>query len=365
MTRLLLVFLPAAGGALGWRRIADGAVAGRGEGIDSLPPSDEPEGIVAVIPAEAVALHAAALEGLSLPQARAAARLLVSENSIAPVDTLHVALGEVLADGEDRMIAAVDAALMTQWLASLQAVGLDPDVMIPAPLLLPRPSDGYVTGMIEGMAVVRGRSSGWSDDPALTPLLTGEAPVTVLSPEDTERAIAIEVAAPSLNLRQGRFAKRQRWRIDWPLVRRLGWLGVAIATVTLLISIAAIARYSLAADALDLQADNAARSGLPRGDAANPVQALEDRLAGLRGGGLGFSATTGALFSAVQSTAGVELATLDFAADGSVRATVLAPGAPEVEALLARIRQAGLPVTASPFQTEGGRIRGELRISAP
>jgi hypothetical protein len=58
----------------------------------------------------------------------------------------------------------------------------------------------------------------------------------------------------------------------------------------------------------------------------------------------------------------VELTSLSFDNDGLLRATVLAPGASEAEALRGRIRAAGLAVEATPFTAEAGRIRGEFRI---
>jgi general secretion pathway protein L len=348
----LALFIGADDRLAGWWRIDGDQVAERGRPEDPLP-APRPERVVAIAPAAAMTVHDAELGALAPAQARAAARLLAAETSLAPIEGQHVAVGE--ADGADRSIAVIGAGRVLAWLQALAAHGLDPDAILPAPLVLPRPMHGYVRATIGGETVLRGRSTGFADDPVLAPLIIGDAPVETL---DEEGLVLRALAAPELDLRQGVFARRRGMRIDWRQVKRLGLLGLAILTVTLLIAIVQIVRLGSAADALDREADAVAARVVPNGGAA----ALEARLAGLRGGGHGFSATAGALFAAAQATPNVELAGIEFASDGLLRATVIATGAPDVEALRDRLRASGLTVEATPFQSENGRIRGELRI---
>lgn len=358
----LILFVAEDGGETGWL-LGDGdRIVARGADLAALPPGDYAR-VVAIAPADAASLHWAELPDLAKAQARAAARLLVSENSLAPAGSLHVALGRSV-DGEaDRAIGAVAADRIAGWIASFQALGFDPDSIVPAPLLLPRPDEAYVAGAPGGQPVLRGHNSGFADEPGLSDHIVGDSPVATIDGEALDASILVAIADPVLDLRQGAFAKRQPWRLDWPLVRRLGLLALAIAGVTLLIGLVLIARYSFAAERLEMQAEVAARAALPRGAAdGDPVAALDARLADLRGGGLGFSATAGALFGAVQATPNVELTALDFGADGLLRATIAASGAAEAEALRARIEEAGLNVEASPFRSEAGRITGEFRI---
>lgn len=349
----LLLFIAPEDRLAGWWQIDDGAVVARGGPADPLP-SPVPARVIAVAPAAAVAIHGAELAGLAPAQARAAARLLVAETSLAPIETQHVAVGE--ADGGDRPVAVVDTARMTAWLEALGRHGLDPQAVLPAPLVLPRPAHGYVRAEIGAETVLRSATTGFAEDGELTPLILGDAPVVET---DGEAALLAALAAPVLDLRQGAFARRRRLRIDWAHVRRLAWTCVAVATVTLLIGLVEIARFEAAADRALAEAAAMAAAAAP---GASPAM-LEARLAALRGGGLGFTATAGALVAAMQATPNVELAALDFASDGLLRATILAPGAADVEALRTRLRGAGLTVEATPFQSEQGRIRGELRIS--
>jgi general secretion pathway protein L len=351
----LILFIAPEDRIAGWWIVRDGHVAGRGDG-DSPLPDEVPERVIAIAPAEAMTIHAAELGGLATQQARAAARLLVAETSVVPIETQHVAIGEAL-DG-DRSVAVIGNGRMSAWIESLQSRGIDPDMILPAPLLLPRPGEGYRRARVGAETVLRGRSTAFADDPDLTELLIGDASVT---DSDAEPLVLAAIDAPELDLRQGAFAKRRRFGIDWRLARRLAGIGAAIAAVTLLIAITQIVRYSFGADALDAQAQEIARTAVP-GAGANPVAAIEARLAARRGGGIGFTATSGALLRAVQAVPSVELASLTFDADGLLRATVLAPGAADAEALRAQIRAAGLSIEATPFTSEAGRIRGEFRI---
>jgi general secretion pathway protein L len=340
-----------------WWIARDGRVAERGVAETVLPDALPPR-VVAVAPAGAMTIHAAKLGSLTTQQARTAARLLVADTSVAPVETQHVAVGE--ADGPDRSVAVIGNGRISAWLESLQVRGIDPDAVLPAPLLLPRPDQGFTRAVFGGETVLRGRSAAFADEPGLTELLVGEAPVEDL---DAEPLILAALDAPELDLRQGPFAKRRRFHLDWALARRLAGLAGAIAAVTLLIAIVQIVRYGFAADALDAEAGAVARRAVP--DAGgNPISTLQSRLAARRGAGMGFTATSGALLSAVQAVPSVELASLSFESDGMLRATVLAPGAAEAESLRARLRARGLSVEATPFTAENGRIRGEFRIGA-
>ena len=144
-----LLFLPSGDRGYHWVRFADGAI----RESDGVPPaSDDP--VIAIAPAESVALHWAELPVRSPAQAVAAARLLVAEASATPLAELHVAVGD---EGEgERPIAVVALAQMAQWLTDLTAHGIDPLAILPAPLLLPRPEEGYVRATIAGAAAAAG-----------------------------------------------------------------------------------------------------------------------------------------------------------------------------------------------------------------
>jgi general secretion pathway protein L len=351
-----LLFLPSDSRPWRWLRPADGAV---GEGV----PGDDAR-VVAVAPADAVTLHWARLPDRSPAQGVAAARLLVAEASATPASALHVAVGdEGGGAGTERPIGVVDAATMHGWLAALAAAGVDPDAILPAPMLLPAPAEGHVVAEIGGERVVRGPGSGFADEPGLTELITGGIAPLAVADADLAAAIAAALAAPPLDLRQGAFARRRRVEIDWRLVRRLAVLAVALAALTLAIDLVRLARLNLAADAATQEADRLAESGLPRGETVtDPGRQLVERLSRVRGPGRGFSATLAAVYAAVRQVPGSEVTSVAFQPDG----TLLVGLATQRESAPTDIKRAieatGLPVRAGVFQSAGGRVAGQVTV---
>lgn len=364
MSDTLVLFLPGADLPWRWLRIAGDVVQGRGEGF---PPGLDPDAPppIAVAPADAVTLHWAELPDRSPAQSVAAARILIAEASAAPLADLHVAVGRE-DDVAERPIGVVSAMRMHHWLATLAAEGIDPGAILPAPMLLPRPDEGYLRADLGGEGVVRGTTSGFADEARLTELVTGGVAPVVLGRDDLESAIVAAVASPALDLRQGAFARRRKFALDWALIRRLAWLSVGILSVTLAISLVSTLRYSFAADALDARAEALARQGLPRGETVNDAdRQLTERLARLRGGGLGFSRTAAALLAAVRAVPGSELTALAFDPDGDVRATVSAPGEGQAVDLRNRVEAQGFAARLGTLEAANGRVSGTLTVSAP
>lgn len=353
------LFLPQGDRPFRWARVEDGALR-EGEGVPA-----ETEEVIAVAPADAVALHWAELPVRSQAQAMAAARLLAAEASAAPVSDLHVAVGppeERDGAAAERPIGVVDLDRMRAWLAELARVGVDPAAIVPAPMLIPLPSQGYARAELGGEGVLRGRSSGFADEEGLTELLTGgEAPATLRRDEIVQ---ALATRPPALDLRQGPFAKRRRLAVDWRLVCRLGWYAAAIVLVTLAISLVRATKYSFGADVLEARADAVARQGLPRGaTVTNAPRQLDERLADLRGPGAGFSATAAAVFAAVRSVEGAELTALSFDGTGSLRIGVATASEASVNDLRAAIQRAGFAVNAGTFTSAAGRFAGEFTVT--
>lgn len=359
VSRFLLLELPAAPDApIAWRRIADGVVTDRGDDLVALEPAEpesvEGERVVAIAPAGDVTVNFADLPGLAPAQAAAAARLLASENSISPLDSLHIAVGDDPAEGEERLIATVDRVRMDDWLARTQSLGYDPDAIVPSSLLLPRPDEGFVRGELFGQTILRSHNSAFLDEDGLTALIVRDAPVTSLENGEAEAAMLPALAAPPVNLRQGAYAKRKRWAIDWALVRRLVNLGLGILLVLLVTQLVLILRYNAAADATEVRT-RALAATVTRGAGADPVRALDERLAANRGGGAGFPATSAAIFAAVRAIPNVELTSFDFGLDGSVKLGFAATSAADVGAILRQLETYGFDGTATTPRVEAGR----------
>ncbi|WP_010217471.1 type II secretion system protein GspL [Sphingomonas sp. PAMC 26621] len=362
MTDTLVLFLPAHDLPWRWLHIAGNVVAARGDGFPTLATEDG-RSHVAVVPADAVTLHWADLPDRSVAQSVTAARLLAADASATPIGALHVAVGRE-GDAVERPIGVVAAGQMQAWLDTLAANGVDPDAVLPAPMLLPRPETGYVRADLGGEGVVRGATSGFADEARLTELVTGGVAPEVLSRGEVEAAIVAAVAAPALDLRQGAFARRRKIGIDWGLIRRLAWLSAAILAVTVLITVVLLIKYSIAANELERRTDLLARTGLARGEAVSDAdRQLDARLERLRGGGQGFTRTTAAVFAAVQATPGTELRTLSFDSLGALRVTVGLQNEGQILDLRRRIGAAGFETTTQgQLVSTGGRLSGELVV---
>jgi general secretion pathway protein L len=360
MRDALLLFLARGGGIEGWIRIADGAIAARGAGIEE---SEAHRGapVVAVAPGEAVTLRWLELPaGLSAAQAAGAARLMAGEFSAQPLDELHVAAGQEAEEGGTRCVGLVPMETMRRWLADVEEAGLEAERLIPETLLLPAPEEGFATREAGALRLYRARDEAFAAEPELGELLLAGRGAVALDGDD---GLAEALARAPLDLRQGPFGRRREWRVAPARARRLAVLAAALLLVSLAVQIALIARYIFAADAAEAETHRIAVAALPRSPGiADPNAALTQRLAELRGGGAGFGATAGAVFEAVKATPNIELSALAFAPDGTLRATVQADSPAAVEALRQRVEAAGFAAEAGAPRSGGARRVADLLV---
>jgi general secretion pathway protein L len=363
MRDALLLFLDRGGGIEGWIRLAAGEIAGRGTGLDGVdghrgaPP-------VAVAPGEMVTLRWLDLPaGLTPPQAAGAARLMTAELSAQPIGDLHVAAGPDPGDGGGRCVGLVPLETMRGWLADLEEVGFDAHRLIPETLLLAPPAEGLATWDSEGLRLYRGRNEAFAAEPELGDILLGGRSAVAIDAEAFAAGLPAALEQAPLDLRQGPFGRRRNWRVAPARARRLAMMVAALLLVSLAVQVAAIARYSFAADSAETEARRVAAAALPRNrGVTDPESALAQRLAELRGGGAGFGATAGALFEAVKATPNVELSALAFAPDGLLRATVQADSPAAIEALRQRVEANGFAAEAGPPRSGGGRRVSDLTV---
>jgi general secretion pathway protein L len=359
---LVLIFLGRASGFEAWIRVADGSVA-TGPAVDGLEIGAE-DRVVAVAPGDSVALHWLELSsGLAPAQAAAAARLLVGEQMAQPISDLHVAVGRETESELGRSVALVPAATMASWLGELAAIGVDPDAIVPEPLLLPVPEEGIVRFDRSEYSLFRAPGEAFALEPDTAELIVAGRPVVEIDADVFAAALAPAAEDPLLDLRQGAFARRRQWRIDPALVRRLATLAIFLVLVTLAIQIATIMRYTFGADALEAETRRVAAAALPRNPGvANPSLELSDRLIALRGGGVGYGTISSALFAAIRATPNVELNGLAFSPDGSLRATIAADNLAPLEDLGRRVEAAGFVAELGPPRSGGGRRVADLLV---
>ena len=359
---MLLLFLDAEGGFGRWLRLAGGAVAARGEGLERPAAGER---LVVAVPGEQVTLRRVALEGAATPaQAAAAARLMLAEASAQPIGEMHVAAAREADEDGLRWAALVPLEAMSGWMAALAAEGLEPAHVVPETLLLAPPEEGFARfDRADGIALYRSAGEAFAVEPELGALVIGERPVTTLDRERFEAGLEAALSPPVLDLRQGPYAKRRHWRADKARLRRLAALGGVLLAATLAVQAAAIVRYTFAADALEAETRQIAARALPQAAGlSDPEADLARRLAELRGGGAGYGATAGAVFAAVRETPNVELSALSFGGDGSLRLSVMGDDPASVQALANRVEQAGFAVESGVPRAGGGRQVTDLTV---
>ncbi|MEC3911305.1 type II secretion system protein GspL [Sphingobium sp. CR2-8] len=365
----LIVFLAEAADAEPrWMRVVDGALVQSGVGanwlaacgIAELPPQAR---VMLVPPAALVTLYWTTHPDLPVRQGRAAARLAALAGGLVPADHLFA-----VADAQDdparpHIVAVAARADMQHWLLQAQHHGLDPDIIMPAPLLLPEPEEGFTRGAIGGETVLRGVDLTLTADMALPGLIGDAAILDVPAGVVEGRAIAA-LDAPPLDMRQGDFAKRvRRAAVDSRAVGRIAlWSGL-ILLASLMIALIGIAKQHMEASRLDRESLAQAQQVLL--GATDPAQALvemEGKLAARGAGARAFTAPVAGLLSAMQDAPGVVVTSLSRDADGMVRATLASAKADDINLVLLALQAAGFTITATPSQDPGGRTLADITV---
>ena len=341
------MFADAGGAPAGWRLLSAGAVVGRGDAVAELPEARPWVRIVLAVPGTDVTLHWIELaEGLTPVQAAAAARLQLAEDTPDPLGALHVAAGRT--ENGRTAVALVPAVRMDEWIAAARATGLEPDVMLPSPLLLQAPGEGLVRWQAsERVPDYRGVAQAFSVEDDLAALIVGDAPVRDIDESAREAGLAPVLADPPLNLRQGAFARRREWVVDRGAIRRLALLAGTLLLLSLALQLVIISRTTFAADRVEQEAIELRRALGSGGQAAQPAS---------------HAAAVAALFEAIRETPSAQLTQLAYQPGGVVVAGVTADSQATLDGLRARIEarglqaQGGLPVSA------GARFSSQLTI---
>lgn len=364
----LVVILPEESGAEPlWIRVAGGAVVQSGTGANWLAacglaalPADMV--VMLVPPAALVTLHWVDYPGLPARQGRAAARLAAIAGGIAPADQLFAAADENDDPARPHLVAVAARADLQHWLLWAQHHGLDPDIILPAPLLLPDAGEGFSRGIIGGVPVLRRSGLALAGDLAI-PELAGDAAVHDVEPGEIGARAAAALERPPLDLRQGDFAKRVRRSLDKRALGRIAlWSGL-ILLISLVIALLGLTRQHLAASSLDADSLRRAQQVVPGAPDLAQAEAEMDRQLAARGaGGYAFTAPVAGLLGAMQDAPGVQLTALSRNPDGTIRATLAAARTEEINTVLLALQAAGFTITATPSQDAGGRMLADITV---
>lgn len=360
MSRRLFVLLPASGTALRWRTQGeDGRTLASGLLVDDAEAAiDEDTRVTAIVPGSAVSLHWVELAAASAAQAASAARHLAADFVAAPIADQHVAAAtETDADGR-RLIGIVDKGVMAGWLATLAHHGLDPDEMVPAPLMLPVAEDAVSTLRSGDTLLVRAPDLALETEPTLAEMLIGGRALRPIL-----RDILDLPAYPDapLNLRQGEFRKAPPRAIGRADIRRMALLAAGIVAAWLGADLALALRHHFAANALEAEMQALAAKALPGAAITAPALQLQQRYAASASSG-GFTGMAASLFGALQASGTIRLESLRYEPTGTMRATLITPVGASAEPVRQRMAADGLNLIegASRSGDNGQRIDIEV-----
>lgn len=359
----LLLWLPADPVMpVGWWRIARGRLIA--EGDDAATLAEMPDHVLAVAPAALVALQWVACGNMTPQQAAVAAPLIAMDASLGDGASLHAVAAEPSQQGEEASVAVavVSIAIMEGWIARLAALDCPDCAIIPAPMLLPEPQDGFVIGTVGRDQIARGRDSAFEASDGVAAAIIGEAAVARVS-EDVlvHRAIA-EADAPTINLRQGRFGLRRPSGFDMRWAMRF---AACIAAAPMLLAGAGaveLMKIKRATAALDREVVAEVSALLPAvTDAAGAQLALRNEM-NRRGVGLGFTAVMSAIMDALRSREDVRLTTANQTPDGTVRVGLAGPDTDAINAVLLSLQQAGWRIAANNAGTADGTATADISV---
>ena len=370
---LLLTAFPATDDeALYWWHVADGAVQAWGCDPDPLMASqvygpDQTQadiGMIALVPSHltSIMVHEA-IDGATENQVLAAAAIAAKSQSLE-ADKVHIVAAM---DGTGAAVtASVGRDILAAGLVHLQALGIDPDAIIPSGWLLPVASDGAVSGDFGFDRVLRAGNMIAIDDPALREFLFADLSINPIAGDDFDAMMVGASEKRDLNFRSGPFAKKTRRTIGAAQKRRLGWMAVALVMISLAIPLVQLAKYHWAASAADEAA--LAKAAAVVGEQENPdsaERALDQRLIAENRGNIMFPVPASALYSALQQVPNVAITRMAYGENGIVSATLSAVRNEDINPVLIAVQEAGFVITATPRTDATGSAQADITVRAP
>lgn len=374
MSRILLRIAP--DGELRWL-----STSGPVRVQSGVPPVAPDDRLWVIFPAEDVLLMSAPRVARSAAQLQQALPYAIEDQLAAAIETQHVAWAPA-ADPQQVAVAVVARTRIEALLSLLRTHGLEPDVLIPEPLLLPWQA-GVATVMLESnRALLRyGEASAFVGQPGelqifasvleagLDGVLVGDqqSPLPLRNSRRVDDALLAYADAlrndPALSLLQGDYAPRRR---AGSTQRAWRWAaGLALAGLFLSFTYAVLERAQLQS-LVDRQRSEMAdlyRAAVP--GATRVVDAEQQLRSALAAAGQGRGDSSLALLAqaapALSSDARIQLDALELR-DSSLELVVSAPDVAALDALQQRLAVgAKVELTAATPGSKG--VEGRLRMS--
>lgn len=302
-------------------------------------------------------------DGFTEKQGLAAATIESRKQCLDP-DILHIAAAN-LSDGEV-ITASIAHEAVAAGLSRLQAMGIDPDFVIPAGLLFLPYKDQVIKVDLGFEQLLRGKRLVAPADTALIEHFLEGREIAILEADGLETAIAGCAPQNTVNLRSGIFAKKTSVMLSQKQKRLLGGVIAALLLVSIAIPLVQWMKFSMATDTADSAALNAAETQFGKVENLKVAEReLDKRLISERRGNSIFSVPASALFSAVQTTPGVAIDRLSYRQDGVVSARLSAVRNEEINPVLVTLQNDGFVITATPTTDATGTAKADITVRVP
>ncbi len=366
MSGHVIIALPAVpDAALRWYRLdIDAGIAESGSlAPDEVLELDPGSRVCAVVPADRVALHWVDLPKASPAQAAAAARMIAADLSAGPIDLQHVSVARDVDGLGRRAIAIVERSVMDGWLERLSAHGIDPDDMVPAPMLLPYDEDRMSVARDGPHVLVRGAALAIQSEPELAERVVPSSGARFIDGDLLNvYSTRLEIDTP-INLRQGDFQKSHKFIPDRKALRRLGWLALGVLLLSLLIPAVSALRYTLAVSSNEAKILELARQALPDSTIADPQAQLRAQAARVGAGG-GMTTLAAAVFEAVRADGQFRVESMGYDASDGLRVTLASGSGVVVSGLRSAIEAYGYTVTEGATRVTDDGQRTDIEVRA-
>ncbi len=385
---------------MAWARVTAAREIGQSGMVDDArPPAIAPSRTILVLPGADARLKSLELPARSETQARAGASALFGD-VLASDDDVHYAVGTPFDRASGlRLVAALSAARLREWLERCRGFGADPHTVVLDCTVWPNtPNEIVIAATPRRTIVAGGQFGGFSIEPSLAPALVarwlvqanaqGAAVLLLGDGVDAYRAAmrreiahaplpdpiatlacgAAELSAFAPNLRQGEFAAAGRDAQPFKLWRFAALLFVAAVMLQVgSLGIAGV-RDDQAASQILARAEQDFREARP--DVRRVVN-LRAQVAALANA-MEQSArhpvivTSEPIINALRQQPLVRIDDVRHEGPGrSVRVLVSAAQPQPVEAYIAVLREQAGPVEARTMQLQDGRYVAELTLEAP
>lgn len=330
-------------------------------------PAEEGARDVVLVPGDSVRAQWLDLPARNPVQALAAARILLQEQVAWTGDTLHIALGPVLADGAMRLVAMVAESQMQDWYRRCAEIGVTPHAMVPDHLLLASPESGTLDIAVhDGQWLVRGDQLAFAAEPDLAAHIVGERPRQFLAdPAQLEARFAVAVACShpgQLDLLQYAHA-RDQGSTDAPRWRRFALLAAACMLSPVVLLGVQVIRDAMGARWMERRADTLAAYQLPR-----PVPVGADPSAALhahyreRVAPITLASQAAGMFTAIKAVPGAQLDSLEYREEDGLRMGVVLASEAELDAIGQQVARDGLAVVPLGHQVVDGGLRAQVAV---